>query len=308
MTKGLTIGENNLGFTTLKLHYASDPAKDVTNPDPTIRAQAQQWLFEAKRAFADENRWAQEMEISWWSALGARVYPEFTEAIHAPLPLLPNPRRVLYRAWDFGWHAPACLIASVDSKDRLLVLREVVGREDSTRDFAQRVIDRCAQWYPTWSPGWQDFCDPAGQQVKSMESERNEKRDVEVLNGLSIYPSWEYGWSRKDGRALIHQLLVLRTDNSPSIYVDPHGCPTLVQGFLGKYVFPERTDGTAKDEPDESSHPWSDVHAALRYLATGLYSALGLRRFRHMPVMQQTTTATHGYGTPVRESRKRANG
>lgn len=306
--KGLWIGDNALGFTTIKLHYSASPDRDIAHPDPNVRAKAQEWLFEAKRSFADESRWQQEMEISWWTAQGRRVYPEFLEHIHAPMALLPNPRKVIHRAWDFGWITPACLIATVDNRDRLLILREIVGREETTRDFAQRVVSKCAEWYPTWSPGWQDFCDPAGQQVKSMESERNEKRDVEVLNGLGIYPSWEYGWSRKDGRALVHQLLVLRTDNSPSIYVDPHGCPTLVRGFLGKYVFPERKDGTARDEPEEANHPWADVHAALRYLATGLYSALGLRRFKHQPVMKPTTSPTHGYGTPVRDVRKRANG
>lgn len=246
------------------------------------------------------------MEISWWTSAGIRVYPEFLEHIHAPMSLLPNPRKVLYRAWDFGYHAPACLIASIDNKDRLLVLKEILGNQETTRPFTERVIAKCAEWYPNWSPGWQDFCDPAGQQVKSSESERNEKRDVEILNGLSIYPTWEYGWSRKDGRALIHQLLVLRTDNTPSIYVDPHGCPTLVQGFLGKFVYPESKDGRVKDEPDESNHPWADAQAALRYLATGLYNSLGLRRFRHMPVIP--TAPNHmGYGTPIRQLGKRAN-
>lgn len=240
------------------------------------------------------------MEINWFVATGRRVFPEFQESIHGPEARQPNPRKVLYRAWDFGWHAPACLLGSIDQKDRLIVLKEVVGKEQSTRDFAQHVIDQCARWYPQWSPGWQDFCDPAGQHVSSLESEKSEKRDVEVLNSLGIHPSWDYGWSRKDGRALIHQLLVLRTDQTPSIWVDPGGCPTLLQAFLGKYVYPEGKDARPKDEPDEGNHPWSDVMAALRYLTTGLYSALGLRRFKHMPIIKTETPNYHGYGSPLR--------
>lgn len=306
MGKGLLISENPLGWRTIKLHYSSDPAHDVTNPDEELRAQANQWVVEKQRIVGDPHRWAQEMEISFWAALGARVFPEFLESLHAPMPLLPNPRKVLYRSWDFGWRAPACLIASIDSKDRLLVLKEIIGLESSTRDFAQDVIRRCAEWFPTHAPGWQDFADPAGQQVKSIDSEKSEKRDIEVLNTLGIYPSWEYGWSRKDGRSLIHQLLVLRTDQTPGIFVDPAGCPTLLQGFLGKFCYPETKQGKIKDEPDESLHPWADAQAALRYMVTGLYTALGLRRFRYQPVIPDTKEQKWmGYGTPIRDSDRR---
>ena len=302
MSQGLLISENSLGYTTIRLHYSAQPDKDITNTDPGLRARAQEWLQNAQRITADPHRWGQEFEINWWITLGARVYPEFQESLHAPMSLLPNPRKVLYRAWDFGWHTPACLIASVDRKDRLLILREVVGHECSTRDFAQNVLSRCAEWYPYHGPGYQDFADPAGQHIKSMDSEKSEKRDIEVLNTLGIYPTWEYGWSRKDGRALVHQLLVLRTDSTPGIFVDPTRCPTLLQGFLGKFVYPETSGGKIKDEPDESNHPWADIQAALRYLCTGLYSALGLRRFRYQQIIKSDSPMYHGYGTPIRET------
>ena len=55
------------------------------------------------------------------------------------------------------------------------------------------------------------------------------------------------------------------------------------------------------DEPDENNHPWADAMAALRYLCTGLYSALGLRRFAYQPVIPTKRSNTHGYGTPTRE-------
>ena len=127
---------------------------------------------------------------------------------------------------------------------------------------------------------------------------------MEILGSVGITPTWEYGWSRKDGRALVHQLLVLRTDQTPGIFIDPSGCPTLLQGFLGKYVYPESKDGKVRDEPDESNHPWADAMAALRYLCTGLYSALGLRRFRYQPLVSSAPLAYTGYGTPLRRGTK----
>ena len=170
---------------------------------------------------------------------------------------------------------------------------------DDPTEFAEKVIKRCATWFPHHGAGYTDFCDPAGQKVNSGASERSEVRDVEILSKLGIHPSWEYGWSRKDGRSLVHQLLILRTDNTPSIYISSRDCPILVQGFLGKYVYPTAKDGTAHDEPREDNHPWADVHAALRYLATGLYSALGLRRNVGKP-QRPEEAKYHGYGSPKR--------
>ena len=205
----LDIGENALGWTTVRLHYACDPAKD-----PHTEAGAQ-WLESARRAYPDPHKWAQEMEINWWIAAGARVYPEFSETEHTKT-LDYRHRKVIYRAWDFGWHAPACLLAQIDPQDRLICLREVVGHEQPTRDFAKRVIERCAEWYPNHTAGFDDRCDPAGQQ-RHATAEQSEIRDVEILSSLGIYPKWEHGWSRKDGRSLVHQLLVLRSDDTPSL-------------------------------------------------------------------------------------------
>jgi len=155
------------------------------------------------------------LELSFWIAAGQRVYPEFRETLHCDA-LEHRARKVIYRAWDFGWHAPACLVAQIDTKDRLLVLREVVGHEQTTRQFAESVLERCAGWYPQHAAGFQDFCDPAGQQRNST-AEASEIRDVEILNTLGIYPRWDYGWSRKDGRSLVHQLLVQRIDGETAL-------------------------------------------------------------------------------------------
>lgn len=304
---GYSSTTNALGLRAIRVHYSASLDKDVTNPDPEIARTAGRWYEQARRLYPDPNQWAQEMEINWWMAAGTRVYPEFSETLHAGEYDYFNTRKVIYRAFDFGWHAPACLIAQIDDKDRLIVLKEIIGREVTTKEFAQDVIQKCAAlFHAADSPlmrtaGYEDFCDPAGQKVSANgSSEKSEVRDVEVLNNLKIYPRWEYGWSRKDGRALVHQLLQLRVDGTPSMYINTAGCPILMQGFLGKYVYPARKGGTAHDEPDENAHPWADVHAALRYLATGLYSALGLRRVKASAGAAGRVTH-HGYGTPVRK-------
>lgn len=290
--KGLTVRKNALGIAAVRLHYSCDESK---SPDTE---QGRRWLETVRLLYPDPHQWDQEMEISFWIATGQRVFPEFTETTHGGT-LTRRDRKVIYRAWDFGWHAPAVLFAQIDPKERLLVLRELVGHQDTTKDFAQRVVDRSHEWFPQHVAGFQDFCDPAGQQPSSSASERSEARDIDVLQSLGIFPTWEYGWSRKDGRALIHQLLALRTDDTPGLYIDTAECPVLTQAFLGKYVYPETRGGRAQDEPDEGNHPYADVMACLRYLCTGLYSTLGLRRFRYQPVIPDTPPTFHGYGSPL---------
>jgi hypothetical protein len=282
--QGLDIRQNEMNWTAVRLHYSADPSKDA------------KWFDEARRFFPDENQWQAEFEVNWFVTQGTRVFPEFSETMHTR-PVEWRRRKVVYRAWDFGWHAPACLLGQIDEKDRLVLQHEVIGREETTRDFAIKVIQRCAEWYPMNGPGFVDYCDPAGQQAQPA-AEKSEVRDVEVLQTLGITPSWEHGWARKDGRALIHQLLRVRSDGTPGLFVDAPGCPILLQAFLGKFCFPESRDGRVAEEPDERLHPWSDIMASLRYLVTGLHPALGLTRYRSTPVAQKKVNY-HGYGVPI---------
>lgn len=293
--------DNALGFTAVRIHYSADPEKNPQSPDAAQAARAEVWLEAQRRAYPDPNDFAREMEINWSAGYGARVFPQFTDTHHAVGQTF-RKHKVLYRGWDFGWHAPVCLIAQIDGQGRLCLLKELVGAKQTTHDFAADVLRRCAEWYPTHAAGFEDYCDPAGQQIKSMESERSERRDTEVLAGLGIQAVSEYGWSRKDGRTLIHRLLTLRADGTPSLVADPEGCPLTTQAFLGRYVYPTSKDGRQKEDPDDATHPWADCMAAVRYLVIGLHRKLGLMRYAIESSPLRTTPAPsyQGYGTPVR--------
>ena len=299
--KPFLVFDNALGFTAVRWHYAADPDKNPHDPDPARAAKAQAWLDTMRQAYPDPNDFAREMEINWSAGYGARVFPQFTDTHHAVGQAF-RPHKLLYRFWDFGWHAPVCLVAQIDGQGRLCLLKEVVGAKQTTHDFASDVVRRSAEWYPRHAAGFEDFCDPAGQQIKSLASERNERRDVEVLAGLGISASSEYGWSRKDARTLIHRLLTLRADGTPSLVVDPEGCPLTTQAFLGRYVFPTTKDGRQKEDPDDATHPWADVMAALRYGVIGLHRKLGLLRLAlgSQPMAPPEPVPYQGYGTPVR--------
>ena len=286
-----------MGFTSVRLHYSCDPLKDTDNPDSILAEKAREWVDIQKRQFPDPNDYSREMEINFFVGKGSRVFPQFNQIYHTQL--IPfNRHKVIYRSWDFGYHAPACLFAQIDKEGRLCIIKELVGRNQITNDFAQRVVKLCEDWYPLHAAGYEDYCDPAGQQVKSLESEKNEKRDTEVLAGLGINANYEYGWSRKDGRTLVHRLLSMRADGTPGLRVDESTCPTLTQAFLGRYIFPETRDGRIKEEPDDDTHPWADIMASLRYLVIGLHSKLGLSRIHFNAAQLMHPSVNYmGYGT-----------
>lgn len=293
--KGYSGSRNAMGLYAIRWHYSANPAHDPDHPDPAIAASAREWLERQRESYPDPNDFAREMEINWHVAKGSRVFPQFSETYHTR-PLTTNRHRVIARGWDFGWHAPVCLFAQIDGQGRLVLLKELVGAKQTTREFAGDVLKRAAEWFPLHTPGAEDFCDPAGQQVKTIDSDKSERRDIEVLEGLGIHPRYEWGWSRKDGRTLIHQLLTLRTDGTPSMYVDPTGCPVLTQAFLGRYVFPETQNGKLREDPNDEEHPFGDVMAALRYLVTGLHAKLALTRFKASSLAGVPVSRPSGYG------------
>jgi hypothetical protein len=297
---GMEMRMTPMGFCAVRMHYSSDPEKNVHHADPAIAEAAQKWFDAQRSLYPDPNVWDQEMEINFFAGGGARVFPQFTQAYHTrSMPL--RRHKTIYVGIDFGWHCPVALFAQIDPQDRLCFIKEYVGAKQTTHDFASDVLARVAQWFPDHAAGLDYFCDPAGQQVKSVESEKSERRDTEVLAGLGIHASYQYGWNRKDARTLVHRLLQLRSDGTPSLLVDTAGCPLTSQAFLGRYVYPTTKDGRQKDEPDDATHPWADVQAAVRYMVIGLHKRLGLMRYAfNSQRPTEPPTDYQGYGTPIR--------
>jgi hypothetical protein len=298
---GMDMRMTPMGFCAIRMHYSSDPEKNVAHPDPEIAARAQKWFDVQHATYTDPNAWAQEMEINFFAGTGARVFPQYSQTYHErTLKLRRN--KTIYCALDFGWHCPAALFAQIDGEGRLCFIKEYVGAKQTTHEFATELLARTAGWFPNHAAGIEYFCDPAGQYVKTMESEKSERRDTEVLSGLGIHASYKFGWSRKDARSLVHRLLQLRTDGTPSLFLDPGGCPLTSQAFLGRYIYPTTKDGRQKPEPeDEENHPWADVMATVRYLVIGLHAKLGIMKYALGKESKPRPEVNYqGYGTPIR--------
>ena len=242
---GTPYGKNNrfaeLRFSgqvkTLSIHWSQHPCKDTT------------W-YNAQKSRMSEDELARELDINYHLSVKDRVFRNFSEANKGELPY--NPGYRLIRSWDFGYHCPACLFIQIDSSDRVLVLGEVVGKEDLLCDFADRIKRFCQEHFP--NALFEDVCDPAG----SQRSDKSIQTSIEILNSQGIYPNFDRS-QIKDGLELIRMKLSARIDNMPGLVVD-RSCTKLIEAFEGGYRYGTTGAGIPLQE-----HPYEDVMDCLRY-------------------------------------------
>lgn len=281
--RGITIWENaDAEITSIRIHYTAFADKDPQHPDPARAEAAETWRARQRKKYLTQNAWDQEMEINFKVSSGKRVYPTFSETDHILDPenceryavgTRPLRRRKLLRAWDFGWHFPAVVIGQVDFRDRLVLYGELQGRDVDIERFVQNVLAYCSEQFGDWSAwGYEDYCDPAGAQVRSIMSEKNENTEIQVMARYGIHPTYSPK-PRRTGRGIIHRLLETRDDGSPALLVTRE-CPIIISGMLGGYAYKAKPDGvTFHEEPDDESY-YSHTQACLRYMVTNRFSNL----------------------------------
>lgn len=242
---GTPYGKNNrfaeLRFSgqirVLRIHWREHPQRD------------EHWYATQKKRLS-EDELARELDINYHLSLKDRVFRNFSEANLGDFQDF-MPQKLL-RSWDFGFHCPACLFLGFDSEDRLIVLREVVGKEELLTDFAGRVQALTQAEYGGIPV--EDICDPAGAQ----RSDKSLRTSIEILNSLGIYPFYDRA-SIKDGLELLRVKLSARTNEHAALRVDIR-CKNLIEAFEGGYRY-----GTSGSELPLQEHPYEDVMDCLRY-------------------------------------------
>ncbi len=187
---------------------------------------------------------------------GKPVYADFKPHIHVKdtsyVPGIP-----VSRGWDFGYHSPA-VVFSQKLGDRLIVLGELEGKEETIDKFAKKVIGVSCQRFGK-DATYVDYCDPAGRQ----KNDKSEKTSVQILQSLGVYPQSKVQ-SINDGVLIIRILLQKHDDGLPGLVID-RAARKLIQGFSGGYHYPEG------DQPDNQKTPKKDnifdhLQDALRYI------------------------------------------
>jgi hypothetical protein len=212
----------------------------------------------------------------WGSVFnGKPVYPEFKRGWHVKRDLMQRRMddRTLFRFWDFGYRHPVCLFAQVDFEGRLLMLKEIVGKDIEARAFGLRVQAQTAIWFPKHGgPDIVDYGDPAVTQKKDTGSTLLALRQI----GISML----YRTSKiEQGVNLGRRLLGQTADGEPLLQFDQNGVPTLISALSGGYRFADRPedDGLTKPLKDGFYEHPADAwrYGILNIFGPGLMSAGG---------------------------------
>lgn len=243
------------GFTVITVHYSADPDKNTES-----------WISEAHKGLS-ERAWNREYEIDYTSFAGKPFYPEFQNFNIATQEYDHSPGDILYRGWDFGFHRPCVVITLLNQFDQWVIIKTILGENESIMTFGKRVRNFCQSTYP--SARYIDACDVAGFQV----NDKSEFTSVQVLNSLGIYPR-----SRKQpikqGAEIIRQKLGIRIDGKPGLLINLSE-EYVITAFRGGLHYPEAREGRGEGEFYEKDGYYEHVGDTLRYIATEMFTVIG---------------------------------
>lgn len=184
------------------------------------------------------------IEGQWGSTYkGKPVYPQFSHEIHVRDDVYRryDPYSTLFRMWDFGFRHPVCIFGQLDMEGRLLIMKEIIGKNQDIHEFAPYVNTMTNKWFPHVRDII-DYGDPAARQNKDTGS---------TLMALTKYNiTLRYKVTTIDeGLRTIRLWLERLINHEPAIQFDREGCPVLIAAMEGGYAYPEDLGGTADHKP-----------------------------------------------------------
>lgn len=153
----------------------------------------------------------------------------------------------ILRGWDFGVVRPAVVWCQFPLGKPKMVLREKLGFNTHTRDFARVIRDLSTEMFPGFE--FVDFCDPQG----FVAATSNGRSDVDELRDQGINPMRIKKTSPGFRAGLVDDILraTVNTDTGvePEFQLDA-ACTILDGAFIGGYRRPEPIpDMPIDDEP-----------------------------------------------------------
>lgn len=227
LQKGVHFWKNeNNKFAVLRLHYTADEEK-----------RKQEWI-DREKPTVPVRRWNREMEISFESYEGQPVFGSYDSKIHFQKVNFSN-LPLVYRVWDFGRRRPCCLWCAIqgigpdDKVDRLIFLKELLGKEMLITEFAKKVLRRSKEWFP--GAVFRDYGDTAG-------DHRNDTNQLSAINILKLQPYRilirHKQISRDSSTDLVEQLLLQDETGMPRLIVSKE-CKMINEAMGGGYRYKE---------------------------------------------------------------------
>jgi hypothetical protein len=293
--RGLEISVTQKGYKVLRLHYTADEEK-----------RKPEWIEAVRLTMPDSNSFRREYEIDWSASTGKPYYPEFVSNyaenkeyyVREIEPLgVPNP---IHRGWDFGFRRPACVFFTVDKINRVHVVREIspqsidihsfrdlimylsgqIDADDASlmrRPRAMSYIDKLKDekdelpWFKNRT--FMDWCGVEIAQTRSIEGEKGERNDAEVLASRNIIVS-ALPQRISAGEYILRRLLLPQPDGDPGILLRSGNCPILVSGLNGGLTWAKGTKADPLQDKCAKDGYHDHVHDALRYGLVGAVSVV----------------------------------
>lgn len=213
-----------------------------------------------------------------WDRSGMPVYPDFDQRIHlSRQPLAPVPNEPIFIGLDCSGLHPAAIVVQRGRDLRLRVLEEVYeGRAGPTR-FTDILMARLETTFRN-NPIGAGYYDPTND--FGADKEAGDQSWIDVLRRALKCPLHAAPTNEPAIRidAVRNLLLMPHGVNGRMITVNQSGCKMLVEGFLARYRYKLKTDGTVvnadKPRPEKNEH--SNVHDALQYACLGLLGRAGV--------------------------------
>jgi len=266
------------------LHWSKHPAKTT------------EW-YQAEALRRTKREVAQELDINYIASAGKPFYDGYHIEAHRRKDLKWNTELPMIRGWDFGFHRPACCFCQI-VRGRLVILKEVLGQDETLRDFRDRIITISNENYilPR-GVEWKDYGDPAGDQ----KSDKDERTSIDILAEKGIHVIFKSS-TYQQRKAIIEDKLRTYHDNIPMLIVD-ESCRIIDEGFQGGYHYPEGREGRPDKEIPEKDGYYDHLMNAMEYICVNVFSVSNPDHHRYdvdERIRPAESISNYGMGARVR--------
>lgn len=237
------------GFYVMEIHYTAEPEKATVA-----------W-FEKNRPLLPYNEWQREYEINWSSFMGKPVFANDWDPKRMVQHILPDPKAMILRSWDFGYHHPAVAWGQIINGIQLRILESDMGEDVDFRVYARRILNLSAMFFP--GRRFLDCCDRSGAFKKPVEG----SEEVSILcNEFGITPRYRYLFV-VDSLTALRKVMNQNYKGQPGLIInDTDSNRTLISAMQGGYHFAEKKDNQAEKEVPVADGLFENAVDPVRYM------------------------------------------
>lgn len=217
------------------------------------------------------------LDGEWGGLEGDRpVFPGFSRDIHVrECPYYKS--RLVHVGVDYGFLFPAVVWTQVDPYGHFQVMRRWSPREITAEKLVQGAIARTQEWFPDATVRVY-----SGTDAKTTK-DTNAKTSGQIWGDYGWGPRFKYSHIER-GLTILRNLLVVRDDGLPGLFVDPINS-LMIEGFEGGYYYPATKQLLGQSSrsdvyPDDDAVPIKDnvfapAFEAMRYVAVNVFDTSG---------------------------------